>query len=168
MGAAESEFSEAAVPRSILVRGVNWLGDAVMTIPALIRIRQRWPSAEITLLSQERVSDLWRGHSAVNQVISFNPGDSIWRVSQRIRAHFAQAHTACDLALVLPNSPRSALEVRLAGIQRRIGYARPWRSWLLTQAIPERSGHGKMHKRSNECRASASRCDTNYFSSPDA
>jgi len=49
---------------------------------------------------------------------------------------------------VLPNSPRSALEVWLAGIPQRIGYARPWRSWMLTQRIAARPGHVAMHKRS--------------------
>ena len=52
-----------------------------------------------------------------------------------------------DLALVLPNSPRSALEVFLAGIPQRIGYARPWRNFLLTQAVVPRDGAVKMRKR---------------------
>jgi heptosyltransferase-2 len=55
-----------------------------------------------------------------------------------------------DLALVLPNSPRSALEVWLARIPQRIGYARPWRNWCLTQAVPTRPGHWQMRKRSVE------------------
>jgi heptosyltransferase-2 len=50
-----------------------------------------------------------------------------------------------DLAIVLPNSPRSALEVWLARIQQRIGYARPWRNWFLTHAVPSWPGH--VHKR---------------------
>jgi heptosyltransferase-2 len=53
-----------------------------------------------------------------------------------------------DLALVLPNSPRSALEVRLARIPERVGYARPWRNWLLTRSLPSRPDAIKMHKRS--------------------
>ena len=48
-----------------------------------------------------------------------------------------------DLALVLPNSPRSALEVWLAGIPQRIGYARPWRNCFLTQAVAPRAGRGE-------------------------
>ena len=53
-----------------------------------------------------------------------------------------------DLALVLPNSPRSALEIWLAGIPQRIGYARPWRNFFLTQRIPSRPDAIKMRKRS--------------------
>jgi heptosyltransferase II len=48
---------------------------------------------------------------------------------------------------VLPNSPRSALEVFLARIPQRIGYARPWRNFFLTQAVPSRAGAVKMRKR---------------------
>lgn len=138
-----------SAPRNILIRGVNWLGDAIMTIPALTRIRERWPSAEITLLSHEKISGLWRDHSAINQVISFNSGESVWTVSRRIRSHLgSMGRGGCDLGVVLPNSPRSALELKLAGVARRVGYARPWRSWMLTDAIAERPGHVAMHKRS--------------------
>jgi len=44
-----------------------------------------------------------------------------------------------DLALVLPNSPRSALETWLAGIPQRIGCARPWRNFFLTDVVPARA-----------------------------
>jgi heptosyltransferase-2 len=59
----------------------------------------------------------------------------------------ARAH-APDLALILPNSPRSALEMFLARIPRRVGYARPWRNLFLTQAVAPRTEAVKMHKRS--------------------
>jgi heptosyltransferase II len=51
-----------------------------------------------------------------------------------------------DLALVLPNSPRSAIETWLAHIPQRIGYSRPWRNWILTRAVPTRPGHVQMRK----------------------
>ena len=56
--------------------------------------------------------------------------------------------TKFDLALVLPNSPRSAIETWLAGIPQRIGYARPWRNFFLTQAVAPRADAVKMRKRS--------------------
>ncbi|MEI7807604.1 MAG: hypothetical protein WCJ07_03860, partial [Verrucomicrobiota bacterium] len=52
-------------PRHILVRGVNWLGDAVMTTPALLRLREIYPDARITLLCPEKLSELWLHHPAV-------------------------------------------------------------------------------------------------------
>ena len=49
-------------PKSILVRGVNWLGDAVMSTPALLRLREAFPGARITILTPAKLSDLWRHH----------------------------------------------------------------------------------------------------------
>jgi heptosyltransferase-2 len=128
-------------PRRILVRGVNWLGDAVMTTPALLRLREKFPQAHITLLGPEKLRELWGRHPAVNDVIGFDVGEGLLATSRKLRTG------KFELALVLPNSPRSALEVWLAGIPQRVGYARPWRTWFLTQAVPTRRGHVKMCKR---------------------
>src|ERR1039457_216938 len=62
-------------PRRILVRGVNWLGDAVMITPALLRLREKFPEAHITLLTPEKLKDLWRRHPAVNETILFEAGE---------------------------------------------------------------------------------------------
>lgn len=129
-------------PHRILVRGVNWLGDAVMTTPALLRLRERFPEAHITLLTAQKIEALWQGHPALNAVQSFPSGAGLWSVSARLRAQ------RFDLALVLPNSPRSALETWLARIPRRVGYARPGRTMLLTDPLPPRPGGGGMRKRS--------------------
>src|SRR5262245_16381056 len=122
------ECSNIMNPERILVRGVNWLGDAVMTTPALLRLRERFPAAVITLLAQEKLKDLWLRHPAVNETITFAPGEGVFSVGRKLRSG------RFDLALVLPNSPRSALEVWLARIPRRVGLARPWRNWFLTDA----------------------------------
>src|ERR1051325_4045958 len=113
-------------PRRILVRSTNWLGDAGISTPALTRLREQFSDAHITLLTHEKLADLWQHHPAVNETISFRAGESLFSVGRKLRAG------KYDLALVLPNSPRSALEVWLARIPQRIGYARPWRNWLLT------------------------------------
>lgn len=131
-----------AASRRILVRGTNWLGDAVMTTPALLRLREKFPDAYIALLSPEKLEQLWRHHPAVDESISFSPGESVFAVAKKLRAG------KFDTALVLPNSPRSAIEVFLAGIPNRIGYARPWRNFFLTQTLPPRPGALKMQKRS--------------------
>ena len=148
-------------PRRILVRGVNWLGDAVMTTPALLRLREKFPAAHITLLGPEKLADLWEHHPAVDEVISIQAGEGVFSVGEKLRSHKASlaptggegrgegATSPCkfDLALVLPNSPRSALEAFLAGIPRRIGYSRPWRNFFLTQAAASRAGAVKMRKK---------------------
>ncbi len=170
------------LPRRILVRGVNWLGDAVMTTPALLRLREKFPDAHIALLCPEKLRDLWLHHPAVDEIISIADDEGVFGVAHKLRqrpsshastgsgtgvlpvsfgshgrdarataevhGEAATASGTFDLALVLPNSPRSALEVFLAGIPQRIGYARPWRNFFLTQAVPSRSGTVKMRKKS--------------------
>jgi len=144
--------------RRILVRGVNWLGDAVMATPALIRLRERFPDAHIALLTPEKLRDLWTNHPALNEIIPLVPNESVFAVARklrRVRSSRCNDRTAqrvvptkFDLALVLPNSPRSAIETWLAGIPHRVGYARPWRNFFLTQTVPPRAGAVTMQKRS--------------------
>ena len=128
-------------PRRILVRSVNWLGDAVMATPALQRLRERFPGSSITLLTQQKLASLWEQHPSVDNVLALPAGLGPWSVARRLRSG------AFGLAVVLPNSPRSALEMWLAGIPQRAGYARPWRNWWLTQAVPARAGIVQMRKR---------------------
>lgn len=127
--------------KRFLVRGTNWLGDAVMTTPALMRLREKFPGAHIALLTPEKLEQLWLRHPAVNEVISFSPGQGVFSVAKKLK------DGEFDTALVLPNSPRSAMEVFLAGIPARIGYARPWRNFFLTQTVAPRSDAVKMRKR---------------------
>lgn len=126
----------------ILVRAVNWLGDAVMTTPALQRLREARPEDRITLLTHEKLADLWRGHPSIDGVMTFAANESMWSVARRLHAE------KFDTAMVFPNSPRSALEVFLGRIPRRIGYARNLRRILLTDAVPSRPETVRMHKRS--------------------
>ncbi|MGO8765426.1 MAG: lipopolysaccharide heptosyltransferase II [Limisphaerales bacterium] len=129
-------------PRRILVRGVNWLGDAVMSTPALLRLREKFPEAQIALLTPEKLHDLWLNHPAIDEIISFAPGETVFSVAKKLRAG------KFEVALVLPNSPRSGIEVFLAGIPKRVGYARPGRSFFLTERVAPRADAVKMRKRS--------------------
>lgn len=112
----------------ILIRTVNWLGDAVMSMPAIGRLREARPDAYITIFTPEKLADLWRS-STVDSVLSFQKDESLWSVASRLRAE------RFDIAVVMPFSFRSALETTLAGIPRRIGYAHRGRSFLLSQAL---------------------------------
>src|ERR1051326_4029103 len=91
--------------RRILVRGVNWLGDAVMTTPALQRLREWFPGAHIALLTHEKLGELWLGHPSLNEVITFRQNEGPFAAQAKARSF--------DVAIVLPNSPRSAIEVWL-------------------------------------------------------
>ncbi len=137
-----SDIGQLPPAPRILVRGTNWLGDAVMATPALLRLREKFPAAHIALLTPEKLQDLWPQHPAVDETLSFAPGENVFAVANRLRAG------KFDLALVLPNSPRSTLEVFLAGIPQRFGYARSWRVFFLTHAVAAHADAVKMQKRS--------------------
>ena len=128
-------------PARLLVRGVNWLGDAVMTTPALQRLRERFPRAQITMLTSNKLAELWERQPWIDAVEIFRDGESPWIVGRRLGRH------DFDAALVLPNSPRSALEVWLAAIPHRVGYAATWRNCLLTSRVPHPPGWQPMRRR---------------------
>jgi heptosyltransferase-2 len=128
-------------PRKILVRGVNWLGDAVMTTPALMRLRERFPEARITMLCHEKLLGLWTAHPAINDVRTFGDNDGPITTGRRL------ADSAYDLSVIFPNSIRSALESFVARIPRRVGSASSLRGMLLTDRVKPDPTVVKMRKR---------------------
>jgi lipopolysaccharide heptosyltransferase II len=120
-------------PFRILVRSSNWLGDAVMTAPAVRRIKRGRPDAHVTILTRSKLADFWRVVPEVDEIIAIQNKESVFEVARRLREKF-------EVAILFPNSPRVALEVWLARIPRRVGYRRPWRNWFLNQFIPEPAG----------------------------
>lgn len=135
------DTSPPPAPARILVRGVNWLGDAVMTTPALLRLREAWPAAHFSLLTTEKLADLWLHHPAVDSVLAIRPSEGLLTVARQLRGE------RFDLGIVFPNSPRSALELWLGRIPRRVGYAANWRAPLLTQAVARPPRFVPMRKR---------------------
>jgi heptosyltransferase-2 len=133
---------DVSAGEKILVRGVNWLGDAVMSVPALQRLREAKPGARITLLAPEKLAGLWEGQPFLDELLLFSPADNLWQTARRLRSKEFSA------AAAFPNSLRSALELWLAGIPQRAGYARPWRTLFLTHPVPPRSGALAMRRRS--------------------
>jgi lipopolysaccharide heptosyltransferase II len=118
----------------ILVRGTNWIGDSVMTIPALRALRAGFPDAEIFLLARVLNEGLFQGRDLVDRVMPIEaagagmvPTISLARQLRKERF---------DVGVVFPNSFASALPLWLAGIPRRFGYATDRRRMLLTDAFP--------------------------------
>ncbi len=116
-------------PRCVAVLAPNWLGDAVMALPAIADLRRRFPSARIVVAARRSVADLFRLVAFVDEIINQD--------AEALRA------SGADVALLLPNSFASAWLVRRAGIAERWGYATDWRGWLLTRAVrrPKGSRH---------------------------
>src|SRR5689334_20613592 len=124
----------------ILVRSVNWLGDAIMSMAAVNRLREARPEAHITVMTAQKLADLWQPPVA-DEVLSFDKRESIWRIARQLRAG------RYDIALIMPFSFRAALEACLGGIPCRIGYAHRGRSFLLTKALPKLPDIEEIRKR---------------------
>ncbi len=119
-------------PKKILIRGPNWVGDAVLAIPALKAVRSNFPNAEITLLVRPWVAGLFTSAPFIDRVWTEAKPTKLgdWtRITRNIRAF------EFDLALLLPNSFESALMMFLARVPNRIGYATDGRAWMLTDSI---------------------------------
>jgi heptosyltransferase-2 len=131
----------------ILVRATNWVGDAIMSIPALKALRARWADAEIVVLARPWVGALYQGQGFADRVLAFD-SDPRGRVRFSGRpAASSLSEERFDVALLFPNSFASAWLSWRAGIPERIGYARDGRSMLLTKAIPvPRAGELPAHE----------------------
>ena len=125
-------FNPAAFER-ISIRATNWLGDAVMSLPAIRVIRQACPRAEIALVARPWVAELYARESSINRVI---PCPSTKTLGERRAFAAGLRRQYFDAAFLLPNSFDAALTAWLARIPERIGYARDGRGWLLMRAIP--------------------------------
>jgi heptosyltransferase II len=110
----------------ILVRGTNWIGDAVMTIPAIRKLRSIFPDAEMTLLTRGWAEGIFRASELFDRIITTD--STFDQVRELRRERF-------DLAVIFPNSFHSALVAKLGGLRRSFGYASDKRSMLLTDAI---------------------------------
>ena len=119
--------------KRILVRGTNWVGDAVMQIPALRQLRRVFPSAEIILFTRPWAKGIYEDADFISEIISFEKGES------KIRDAFGQAKIVrkgnFDLGVLFTNSFESAVVAKLARIPRRFGYAKEGRSFLLTNPV---------------------------------
>ena len=130
----------------ILVRSVNWIGDAVMSTPALMAVRETYPRAEITLLANPLVGQLLQGHPAVDRVLIFDRKLQHRGLLGRLRLARQVAAERFDLAVILPNSFDSALIPWLARIPVRIGKASDGRSLLLTHRFHEQAPSAERHE----------------------
>lgn len=122
--------------RRIIVRTPNWVGDAVMALPFLSSLRRSAPEAEISVLSRPLLTEFYSQVRDCDRVIALDElrGQrglrSIWRNARLLRRE------RFDLAFCLPPSFGSALMMRMAGVDRRVGHDSDRRGLLLTHKLP--------------------------------
>ena len=122
---------------AVLVIGPNWIGDAVMSTPALANLRRGLPKATIDLLVPRRVAPLFDDHPHIDRVIIRDKRQP-WRT--RLAQVMALRTCGYQMVVLLPNSFHAALDAWLLRSPIRLGYATDGRRWLLTHAVPAAEG----------------------------
>jgi len=123
-------------PNNILVRVPNWIGDAVMCLPALMDLREHFAQADITVLARPTIADLLCTQCGIKDVMVYEHRNvhqglfGLLRLSRVIRKR------AFDMAVLFQNAFEAALLTWLSRIPARIGYATDGRGWLLSHAVP--------------------------------
>jgi heptosyltransferase-2 len=122
--------------KNILIRSTNWLGDALLTTPAVHSIKNNYPDADLTVLARPGVAPVFEANPDIRRVIRYDrPGrhgglGGRWRLARSLRRE------GFDGVVHFPHSFESAWISFLAGIPVRIGYATEGRGWLLTHRRP--------------------------------
>lgn len=130
----------------LLVRGTNWVGDAVLSIPALREIRRQFRNAHISLLVRPWVQDVYASVDFVDEIVLYDKDGKHkgWEGMRQLAAELRARRF--DLAILLQNAIEAALIAFWARIPLRLGYARDGRSFLLTHAIRIDSEVRKVHQ----------------------
>ena len=118
-------------PFRVLIRSSNWLGDAVMSVPAVRAIKDGRPDVHVTIAAPDKVAPMWKLIREVDAIIPLSEGSLLSVV------RLLKQQTPFDVAVLFPNSLRVALESWLSGIPRRVGYRGHCRSWLVNQIVRE-------------------------------
>jgi heptosyltransferase II len=138
-------FSHASDVQRIFIRTANWIGDAVMSTPAIGAVRRQFPRAEIVVASNPTVTELFRFHPYCDRTLVFDKkgADSgaagLFLFSRRLRRE------GFDLAILLQNAVEAAIMARLAGIPYLMGYRSDGRGLLLTHGVPVGPEEKRLH-----------------------
>ncbi len=123
------------LPRKILVRAPNWIGDAVMCEPAIGALRFLFPEAELTMLAKPAIAELFSAHPGLNGVLIYDSEKAHAGISGKWSLAGILRHHRFDLAVLFQNAFEAAFLAWLAGIPRRYGYATDGRTLFLTEPV---------------------------------
>ena len=121
--------------KNVLVLQTSFLGDSLLTLPLLRRLKENLPGARVTVLTLPKHAEVFRGPWADEVILDDKRGAhggllGPWRIARELKAR------RFDLAVIPHRSLRSALVAYLAGIPRRVGFSASAGSFLLTEAVP--------------------------------
>ena len=132
--------------QKLLIRSTNWIGDAIMTTPAVRAIRENFPNAQISILSKPWVSSIFNNSKYVDKVIVYDSNNrhkgikGIYRLIKELKAQ------KFDAAILLQNAIEAAIIAYFAQIPVRIGFNTDARTLLLTHPIPCTKKIKEMHQ----------------------
>lgn len=132
--------------KRILIRGTNWIGDVIMSLPAVTSVRRTFPGARITVLAKPWVADLYRACPDIDDVIVFQSPGRHDGIAGKIRLARELREERFDLALLLQNAIEAALIAWHARIPLRTGYDSDCRGFLLTHAVHRTRAIRKVHQ----------------------
>jgi len=133
--------------RNILIRGTNWIGDAVMTLPAVGAIRNAFPEAKISVLAKPWVAEIYRLSPAVDEIVIFQSPGAHSGILGKIRLAKQLRRMKFDMAILLQNAIEAAIITLMAGIPIRAGYNSDGRGFLLTHSVRRSKAIRKVHQR---------------------
>jgi len=130
----------------ILIRSTNWIGDAIMTTPAVRTIRENFPRAEITLLALPWVADVFAASPHVDRIMLYRKNGEHQGLIGRLKLVAELRRERFDLTILLQNAFEAALITTLAGIPARAGYTTDGRGLLLTHGVRLPNERKKLHQ----------------------
>ncbi|PIE59989.1 MAG: lipopolysaccharide heptosyltransferase II [Desulfobulbus propionicus] len=133
-------------PQKILIRSTNWIGDAVMTTPAVRTIRENYPKSEIVLLALPWVSDIFSSSPHIDRIITYDKKGVHAGLCGKFRLVRELKAYRFDCAVLLQNAFEAALITTLSRIPARGGYTTDGRGLLLTHGVRKRSGISGRHQ----------------------
>lgn len=134
------DFQKREIKR-VLIRSVNWIGDAILTTPAISALRKNFLQAEITILAKPYVGDIFKGNPAIDEIIPYERDG----IKQRFRMIKELRRRGFDLVVLFQNAFEAALITFLSGIPIRLGYSTDGRGFLLRPSLPVRPETRKKH-----------------------
>ncbi|XOF32766.1 MAG: lipopolysaccharide heptosyltransferase II [Candidatus Electrothrix sp. YB6] len=133
-------------PRNILIRSTNWIGDAIITTPAVRTIRRNFPEARISLLALPWVADVFAACPHIDRIFIYDKQGRHQGLRGKLRLAAELHREQYDLTILLQNAFEAALITFLARIPIRAGYTTDGRGLLLTHGVRKLPDIGTKHQ----------------------
>lgn len=121
--------------RKILIRATNWLGDAIMSLPAIRAVARAFPGAQVDVLARPSIAPVYECERFIQRIIQLPPRGGFSDLGTKIALARKLRKEEYELAVLLPNSFESVLIPKMAGIRRIVGYDRDGRGFLLSDPV---------------------------------